>query len=292
MRRVSQPLLQKLVAFGSEAIATESTASKLLVSDIQTAGRQCRASRGFSSSKPAQSAATEAKVNSVPPYVTYGAVGAVALGGLAYFMSSQPPDSALAPVLTKQDVPEAPSDTTEYGKFHMLDHMGMHFTEDSLLGNFAVIFFGTIDHAGRRKRLLQLAEAVMESDRKSNMHYLIPVFATLDPKTDDVIKMNAMVEDYANALNRKDILHVRLKGVSGEDNFKLHKAAQSYTSKVKAKQGASTIPTSQDVGDFYFVNPEGEFVASYGPDADPKAVGQEWAEVMKAYKLRDRKSVV
>jgi cytochrome oxidase Cu insertion factor (SCO1/SenC/PrrC family) len=167
----------------------------------------------------------------------------------------------------------------------MLDHMGMHFTEDSLLGNFAVIFFGTIDHAGRRKRLLQLAEAVMESDRKSNMHYLIPVFATLDPKTDDVIKMNAMVEDYANALNRKDILHVRLKGVSGEDNFKLHKAAQSYTSKVKAKQGASTIPTSQDVGDFYFVNPEGEFVASYGPDADPKAVGQEWAEVMKAYKL-------
>ncbi len=62
---------------------------------------------------------------------------------------------------------------------------------------------------------------VLTADRKSNMHYLIPVFATLDPKTDDVIKMNAMVDDYANALNRKDILHVRLKGISGEDNFKV-----------------------------------------------------------------------
>ena len=36
-----------------------------------------------------------------------------------------------------------------------------------------------------------------------------------------VIKMNAMVGDYATALNRKSILHVRLKGVTGEDNFKV-----------------------------------------------------------------------
>ena len=36
-----------------------------------------------------------------------------------------------------------------------------------------------------------------------------------------VIKMNAMVEDYATALNRKSILNVRLKGVTGEDNFKV-----------------------------------------------------------------------
>lgn len=287
MRRISQPFLQRLTAFGSETIATESAASKAIVSDVKAAGLQCKSSRGFSSTKFAQSAATEAKVNSVPPYVIYGAVGALGLGGLTYYMSSQPADSALSPVLTKQQVPVTPSDASEYGTFHVLDHMGMHFTEKSLLGNFAVLFFGSIDHEGRRKRLLQMAEAVMESDRKSNMHYLIPVFATLTPEKDDVIKMSAMVEDYATALNRKDVLHVRLKGITGEDNLKLHEAAQSYTTKVKAKKGASSSEsaTSNDEGDLYFVNPEGEFIASYGPDADPKVVGREWAEIMKAYKI-------
>jgi len=53
------------------------------------------------------------------------------------------------------------------------------------------------------------------------MHYLIPVFATLEPKKDDVIQMSAMVEDYATALNRKDVLHVRLKGITGDDNLKV-----------------------------------------------------------------------
>lgn len=53
------------------------------------------------------------------------------------------------------------------------------------------------------------------------MHYLTPVFATLDSKNDDVIKMSAMVEDYATALNRKSILHVRLKGLVGDDNLKV-----------------------------------------------------------------------
>ena len=53
------------------------------------------------------------------------------------------------------------------------------------------------------------------------MHYLIPIFATLTPDKDDVIKLNAMVEDYATALNRKDILHVRLKAVTGDDNHKV-----------------------------------------------------------------------
>ena len=53
------------------------------------------------------------------------------------------------------------------------------------------------------------------------MHYLTPVFATLAPEKDDVIRLNAMVEDYATALNRKDILHVRLKAITGEDNAKV-----------------------------------------------------------------------
>ena len=35
------------------------------------------------------------------------------------------------------------------------------------------------------------------------MHYLIPVFATLTPQEDDVIKLHAMVEDYASALTAK-----------------------------------------------------------------------------------------
>ena len=32
-----------------------------------------------------------------------------------------------------------------------------------LQGNFGVLYFGSVDHPGRRKRLLQMAEAVMES---------------------------------------------------------------------------------------------------------------------------------
>lgn len=63
---------------------------------------------------------------------------------------------------------------------------------------------------------------LLSADRKSNMHYLTPVFATLTPEKDDVIRLNAMVEDYATALNRKDILHVRLKAITGDDNAKVN----------------------------------------------------------------------
>ena len=70
-------------------------------------------------------------------------------------------------------------------------------------------------------QVIQSQNFDMFADRKSNMHYLTPVFATLTPEKDDVIRLNAMVEDYATALNRKDILHVRLKAITGEDNAKV-----------------------------------------------------------------------
>jgi len=65
--------------------------------------------------------------------------------------------------------------------------------------------------------------------------------------------------------------------------LQLHEAAQAYTSKAKAKKEASSTgsATSNDAGDFYFVNPEGEFIASYGPDADPKTMCEEFADIMK-----------
>lgn len=64
----------------------------------------------------------------------------------------------------------------------------------------------------------------------------------------------------------------------------LHKRAQQYTATVKAKSGVESTPataTAKDCGDLYFVSPEGEFLASYGPDAAPKAIAAEWSETMK-----------
>ena len=48
--------------------------------------------------------------------------------------------------------------------------------------------------------------------------------------------------------------------------------------RVKAKSGVSSPAgaTKEDEGDLYFVSPEGEFIASYGPDAAPKDIGTEW----------------
>ena len=69
--------------------------------------------------------------------------------------------------------------------------------------------------------------------------------------------------------------------------LQLHEAAQKYTTNVKARSNASEgkSVTKDDQSDLYFVNPEGEFIASYGPDAAPKTIGREWAEIIKAYKL-------
>lgn len=52
---------------------------------------------------------------------------------------------------------------------------------------------------------------------------------------------------------------------------------------VKAKSGIENpeAATQRDAGDLYFVNPKGEFIASYGPDASPKAIAAEWSEMMK-----------
>ena len=43
--------------------------------------------------------------------------------------------------------------------------------------------------------------------------------------------------------------------------------------------------TSHDEGDLYFVNPDGEFIASYGPSAEPKAIGKEFSDLMKVQDL-------
>lgn len=65
--------------------------------------------------------------------------------------------------------------------------------------------------------------------------------------------------------------------------LQLHAAAQAYTSKVKGKDGvqSGSGATSHDEGDLYFVNPNGEFIASYGPSAEPKEIGKEFSDVMK-----------
>ena len=65
--------------------------------------------------------------------------------------------------------------------------------------------------------------------------------------------------------------------------LQLHAAAQAYTTQVKAKSGVSSPAgaTKEDEGDLYFVSPEGEFIASYGPDAAPKDIGTEWGQIMK-----------
>ena len=76
-------------------------------------------------------------------------------------------------------------------------------------------------HQKSHASVVTLSALLGFADRKSNMHYLIPVFATLTPQEDDVIKLHAMVEDYASALNRKDVLNVRLKAITGDDNKKV-----------------------------------------------------------------------
>ena len=65
--------------------------------------------------------------------------------------------------------------------------------------------------------------------------------------------------------------------------LQLHAAAQAYTHKVKGKDGvqSGSQATSHDEGDLYFVNPDGEFIASYGPNAEPKQIGKEFSDVMK-----------
>ena len=65
--------------------------------------------------------------------------------------------------------------------------------------------------------------------------------------------------------------------------MQLHAAAQSYTSKVKGKDGVTegSSATQDDGSDLYFVNPDGEFIASYGPGAEPKSIGKEFSDYMK-----------
>jgi protein SCO1/2 len=210
-------------------------------------------------------------------------IGAAGLGAMYYFSSSQPKGAGI----TLTDAEPTPLSEHQIGEFEVMDHLGNRFSQNDLLGTFSVIFFGNIEHEGRRARLLQMAEAVMQSDRLSNMQHLKPVFVTLKPKEDDVVKLNAMVEDYASALNRKDVLGVRLKALVGDDNLKLHAAAQKFTHEVKGKPGANPeTATKDDGGDFYFVNPDGEFIASYGPHISPREMAEEWADTMKGYKLK------
>lgn len=70
-------------------------------------------------------------------------------------------------------------------------------------------------------------------------------------------------------------------------HLQLHAAAQSYTAKVKGKEGITSQDTAtlHDESDLYLVNPDGEFIASYGPNAEPKAMGKEFSDTMKVSRL-------
>ena len=84
------------------------------------------------------------------------------------------------------------------------------------------------------------------ADRKSNMHYLAPLFITVDADTDNEEKMRNVVELFNSKHNRKN---VRLTGLTGPDTVKV-RAASLILRRYLHALVAMLIPGAKYIGSF------------------------------------------
>ncbi|KAK9796676.1 hypothetical protein WJX73_005525 [Symbiochloris irregularis] len=207
------------------------------------------------------------------PAAMYASVGGAlgAAGGLYYLLFGGATGAEVA------GEPPAGLGAAHIGEYSVTTHAGAKFNETELKDDFAVVYFGSTTDRECVTELEKLAEVVYQSDRKTNMHYLNPVFVTVDAETDSEEKMRNVVDLFNTNHNRKN---VRLVGLTGPDTVKLHQAAIEYSH----KDGPEADQPDHRI---YLVNPEGEFVKAYSADVSPAEMSEDLQNLIIKYKVNN-----
>ncbi|KAK9807029.1 hypothetical protein WJX72_011197 [[Myrmecia] bisecta] len=213
------------------------------------AGFASAASHGQGAWKGFSTAAINRAGEEAKQYPAGFALAGLAAGGLLYYLTQQGqrsnatheiPESGrvqVSPSGHPAHPPEerAPSEgPIRLQPFELQTHTGEKFTQDSLLGNYAVLAFGGIKDSERTQtQLARLTDLVQKSDHKSNMHFLNPVLITTD--ADEAIQLHDYMDQNKDA-------HVRTIAVHGPDSMKLQDIARVFA-KYASAEGGRAYPT-------------------------------------------------
>lgn len=162
---------------------------------------------------------------------------------------------------------DAASDSPDHIEpFSVKDQDGRSFSQENLLGNFAVLSIGKASDGASNENLQKLMDAKTEIDRRSNMQYAPAVFVATDHKEDDDPSPLKEITEQMSELT----------AVFGEQVNKIVGFLEKYL------QSHPDAP--QDVSSSLFVlNPEGKIIRAISTDEDVGAAAAEVGEEVIRY---------
>ncbi|GFZ42638.1 Protein SCO1, mitochondrial, partial [Saitozyma sp. JCM 24511] len=157
------------------------------------------------------------------------------------------------------------------GPFALQTHRNEPFTEQDLLGNWTLIYFGFTncpDICPEELDKMGAAVDLVDAHRKERV---LPIFVSVDPARDSIEQVNKYVADF----------HPRMIGLTGDfDSVK--RACKSY------RVYFSTPPDAKATDDylvdhsifFYLMDPLGQFVDAFGKNTTAEEVAGKVKDAM------------
>ncbi|KAK9819523.1 hypothetical protein WJX74_004814 [Apatococcus lobatus] len=205
-------------------------------------------------------------------------LGGISAGGIMYYLfthSTQTQANADGKLVAHAPTGHAAHSHLSISEFNLVDHMGQPASSDDVLGEFVLFYFGAASNPATNEAMTKLTETVRQIDRKTNMHYLTPVFISVDPK-DEPIKLRGFVTKY----------HDRMIALSGQDANKALDSAKAFSKDTAGKSPKGSGASTDEVAHTCFlVNPEGELLASFGDEDTVINTSDAVASHISNYKL-------
>ncbi|KAG8995773.1 Cu-binding protein [Tulasnella sp. JGI-2019a] len=162
------------------------------------------------------------------------------------------------------------------GPFSLLDQDGKTFTEQDLMGNWSLVYFGFTNCPDICPEELDKMGVVVDSIEK---HYgadaVKPVFISVDPARDSVEQVKKYLEDF----------HPQMVGLTG--------TYDAVKSVCKSYRVYFSTPPDTKAGDdylvdhsiyFYLMDPEGQFAGAFGKATTAEEVKKQYDDAVKEWK--------
>ncbi|MCG7987340.1 MAG: SCO family protein [Candidatus Thiodiazotropha weberae] len=158
------------------------------------------------------------------------------------------------------------------GTFLLTDHLGRLVSNESMLGKFAVVYFGYTYCPDICPTSLQiLFQALNELGAKSD--HFQPYFITIDPQRDTVAVMKNYVEYYDE----------RLIGVTGSPEM-IERVASQFKARyerVEEASGGAGLYLMDHTASLYLLDPQGRFITKFAHGISPVELAAKMRDLLE-----------
>eukprot|EP01025_Chloroclados_australasicus_P044462 TRINITY_DN4821_c0_g1_i3.p1 TRINITY_DN4821_c0_g1~~TRINITY_DN4821_c0_g1_i3.p1 ORF type:complete len:307 (-),score=26.74 TRINITY_DN4821_c0_g1_i3:313-1134(-) len=205
-------------------------------------------------------------------YVSLGVTGVVGAGMMWYYTQlKEERDKDIKKQKSKKD--EGVGSAMVGAPFELVDQDGIPFKSESLVGDFAMLYFG-FTHCPDicPDELEKIAEAA-DIIKERTGHFIQPVMITCDPYRDTPQQMKEYVKEF----------HPRMIGLSGEPDAvqEVCKSYRVYFMKTDQQQDDYLVDHSIIT---YLIDPEGNFVTFFGKNFESDQIAKSVGRSIRKWK--------